>query len=127
MDAHRRKQMGARGLVGLVVTALALGFATTALGAIYTYQNSIVGPGGTAQTPNPQEFRQYNKGCRNGNSGQLSVRYYQGGSIIADSGVVWTNCGTGAIATLTQQGTYTSWCRHEGTVSWQMVCETTRP
>ena len=127
MEAWRIKRTGGRALVGLVVAALALVFAASAVAAIYTYQNGVVGPGGTAATPDPQQFRQYNKGCRNGNSGQLRVRYYQGSSIIADSGIVWTNCGTGAIATLTQQGTYKSWCRHEGTVSWQMVCETTKP
>lgn len=91
------------------------------------YVNNVVAPGGGGQTGSPAVTRTYNKACRSGNSGQARARYYQGSTIVSDTGVLWTYCEQGAVATNNSTGVYTSWCRHEGTVQWWLVCETTQP
>jgi hypothetical protein len=108
--------------VALTVTSFAFGF------TIFRYSStSAVAPGAFFRTDG-HTIRDHNRVCREGNSGQARARYYAPGgtTIISDTGVVWTNCPT-ALAQLENDGDYISWCRHEGTVSWVIACQTTRP
>ncbi len=112
-------------LVGLV----ALIFAGVAAAEIFRYSStSVVAPGATFRTDG-HTWREHNRVCRADNSGLARARYYAPGgtTVISDTGVLWTNCQTGALAALENNGDYISWCRHEGTVSWEIVCQTTRP
>lgn len=111
------------------MAALAIvAIATAAAATIFRYDAmTVVAPGATFQTSGWAN-REHNRVCRNGNSGQARARYLNtSGVVVADTGVKWTNCGTGATASLENDGYFRSWCRHEGTVNWEIVCQTTRP
>ncbi len=116
-----------RGRALALVTVLGLVLVAAAYAEIIRYSTtSPVGPGATFQTDG-HNTRDYNYACREGNSGQASARYYSSGTLISNTGVVWTNCAQGASAYLSNNGNYVAWCRHEGTVSWPIACVTTRP
>lgn len=102
----------------------AFAFAGAALAGLQTYYSDSLGPNGYASTPGWNN-RDYNRACRNGNSGQMSVAYYNTDNIrVAWSGVVWTNCGTGAVARLENNGYYKCRCTNEGTVTFPVICQT---
>jgi hypothetical protein len=110
------------GAIGLMFTAVASAF------TIFRYSStSVVAPGATFRTDG-HTTRDHNRVCRADNSGQARARYYAPGgvTVISDTGVVWTNCPS-ALAALENDGDYISWCKHEGTVNWEIVCQTTRP
>ena len=113
--------------VALVVLALAFISAASAF-TIFRYSStSVVGPGATFRTDG-HTLRDHNRVCRVDNSGQARARYYAPGgtTVISDTGIVWTRCPE-ALARLENDGDYISWCRHEGTVNWEIACQTSRP
>lgn len=121
---------GARRTAALTVAVslLALGVAAVAYAGIFFYSpQTVVAPGATFRTDGHTQ-RDHNRVCRQDNSGQARARYYAPGgtTIISDTGVIYTNCSS-ALAALENDGDYISWCKHEGTVNWEIVCQTTRP
>jgi len=125
----RRSRRGKRLAVGLVVLA-----ALIAVGAAYAYSAYRYSP--TSQTQPGTSYqtggwanRVYNYACREvGGYGWARARYYNSsGNVVADTNSQYTNCSDGAAARLDGNGYYRSWCRHDGTVAWQMACVTTQP
>ncbi len=114
-----------------ITVVLACAVALTAASAAYAwehfiYYNGTLSPGGFASTSG-EAYRYYNLACRNdGNSGRMSVGYLRGGSLIYWSGVKYTQCPDAKVQ-LDIDGTYMSRCYHEGTVTFAVICQTTRP
>jgi hypothetical protein len=111
-----------------LLVALVLPATSAAATAFYYSGGSPLNPGGYWQTADGHQPRSYNRACRSNNSGQASASYYVTYDRIQHTGVVWTNCLQGAFARLdTAYEPAHARCTHEGTVSWVLVCETTRP
>jgi hypothetical protein len=111
-------------LAGIVVALALVGVASaTAVG----YFNGNVSPGVIERTPD-QVTRNYNKACRNfsSNTGIAEVWYYNGSVKISDSGPQPTLC-PGQVVSLNNSGNYISKCANEGTATWWLYCETTKP
>jgi hypothetical protein len=120
-----------RRLRRVAATLLVVGFLTlaSASGAyawsVFIYWSNNIDPGSWIATGHA--YRLYNKACRDGNSGQMSVKYMTNFSIVVDSGTQWTNCQQGAIVQITTDGYYQARCDNDGTVTFDTVCQTTNP
>lgn len=125
----------ASGLRRLVVAAVlvgALALVPAAL-AFTIFRYSPIAPTnpGTSYQTSGFADRDHNRVCREtGGFGLARARYYappgSPGNLVADTGVVNTDC-PGVLAALEGNGYYRSWCKHEGTVAWAIVCQTTKP
>jgi hypothetical protein len=94
-----------------------------------THAGFVMGPGGYDEAQGGEgggyNYRTQNTGCRLGNSGLLSVSYYNtSGNRVTYTGPLWTNCAEGLGAQIFNNGYFRSRCTHEGTVSWTPYCYT---
>jgi hypothetical protein len=87
-----------------------------------SYANGLrLGPGGYVQTG--FNYRTQNEACRTDNSGRMSVSYINTSEVrVTYSGVIWTNCNSGAVANITNNGYYRARCTNEGTVVFPVNC-----
>jgi hypothetical protein len=126
MLSRRRRLLGWLFLASLV-SAVCVG--TAIASTLVNYHGAAaIAPGGFYQTSGPQN-RDWNASCRTGNSGQMAAQYTDGGgTVYANSGSVWTNCGLGATASLgASGGSWYAKCVNTGTVSFTVACQTTKP
>jgi hypothetical protein len=114
--------------VGAVVAVLTLVPSMLAFQYISakTYAGFVMGPGDYDEAQGGgYTYRTQNSGCRLGNSGLLSVSYYNtSGNRVTYTGPLWTNCAEEAGAQIFNNGYFRSRCTHEGTVSWTPHCYT---
>jgi hypothetical protein len=87
-----------------------------------SYANGLrLGSGGYVQTG--FNYRTENDACRTDNSGRMSVSYINTSEVrVTYSGVIWTNCYNGAVASLTSNGYYRARCTNEGTIVFPVAC-----
>lgn len=123
---HQQLRKKRASIVLLMAGVAALIGSAVAFAGIFVYSGGgSLAPGGYYAT-SAETFREHNRACRDGNSGQMSVGYYVSGSRVSYSGVQYTNC-PDAVVGLENDGTYQSRCTNEGTVTFPVVCQTTRP
>lgn len=125
-DPETRRSFKHRARVALVMLVVfwSAVFVSVAVADSYTtYANYIQrAPGGYA-TSDGWNSRDWNHACRAGNSGQMSVGYYDTGmTLVHWSGVAWTNCFS-AIVGLEQNGYYRGRCWNEGVVTMTIACQ----
>ena len=87
-----------------------------------SYANGLrLGPAGYVQTG--FNYRTENDACRTDNSGRMSVSYINTSEVrVTYSGVIWTNCNSGAVASITNNGYYRARCTNEGTIVFPVAC-----
>jgi hypothetical protein len=116
----------------LLILSVLLG-ATIATGALafqdYTsltiYVNNANVAAGASKHSAGFNTRTENDACREDNSGQDGVYYLDpNNDLYGNSGPIWTNCATGAWATVySPNGYFTAYCFNAGTVTHRMTCE----
>ena len=112
--------------VVFLILVAALAAVSVAHGAqVYFYWVDAIDPGSWYATGH--NTRLYNRVCRDGNSGKMSAKYMQNFVVLHDTGTLWTNCQQGAIARLENDGYFQARCDNDGTVRFQVVCQTTQP
>ena len=109
----------AAAVAAVVATAA---FAFTDYVSQTSYANGLsLGPGGYVQTG--FNYRTENDACRTDNSGRMSVSYINTSEVrVTYSGVIWTNCYSGGVASLTNNGYYRARCTNEGTIVFPVAC-----
>ncbi len=68
-------------------------------------------------------YRTENNGCRSGNSGQVGVAYWYPDWHGGPSAWGWTNCSTGAVIAIYNNGYYRAGCWNNGTVEFHVYCD----
>jgi hypothetical protein len=107
-------------IVGATITAGALAHIDYYSVTVYA-QGATVPPGGTRETAG-FNTRTENAACRENNSGQNAVFYFDTSYTEYHSGVVWTNCATQAWVYMFDNGYFKSYCENAGTVDHLMTC-----
>lgn len=120
---HFAVLLGLSLLVGATITAGALAFQDYT--SLTIYVNNLNVTAGTSKHSAGFNTRTENDACREDNSGQDGVYYLDTNTdLYGNSGPVWTNCATGAWATVySPNGYFTAYCVNDGTVTHRMTCE----
>jgi len=69
-------------------------------------------------------YRTENNGCRSGNSGYMYLQYYNTSYVVTHEAPGWTNCSTGAVLRIYDNGYFGANCSNQGTVGWHAYCNT---